>query len=354
MGPWAYSVTLVILAVTAAGMVVGGPMTWLLPVVVFGAIPLIEAFFVGNHKNHAQDEEAPRRADNRYDLVLYAHVPVQVAILLGYFWGISTDRWAGWDLAGVTASVGICCGAVGINLAHELGHRGAKGPRNAARILLLTTLYMHFIIEHNRGHHARVATPEDPASARRGENVFAFWIRSVVGSYRSAWALEAKRLNDRPHPNLSLDNEMLRYQLIQAGALLGVGLGFGWQALLGFLVVSTCGILLLETVNYVEHYGLSRAQRADGKYERVQPIHSWTSDRPIGRALLFELTRHADHHANAARPFQILRHFEEAPELPQGYPAMILLALFPPLWFRVMDPWVDKEQARLQGLMVAK
>jgi len=192
-----------------------------------------------------------------------------------------------------------------------------------------------------------VATPDDPASAPRGEVVYAFWLRSITGGLRSAWQLEARRLAAAGLPALHPRNEVLTGGLAQLALVLGVGAGLGPLAAVAFLGAALMGILLLETINYVEHYGLARKQLPGGRFERVSPAHSWTTDRPLGRVLLFELTRHADHHAHAGRPYPLLRHMDDAPELPQGYPAMLLLALLPPLWFRVMDPRVDAELSRL-------
>ena len=222
------------------------------------------------------------------------------------------------------------------NHTHELGHRNDRVSQLAAKGFLLSTLYLHFIIEHNRGHHRNVATDKDPASAVKGQWVYQFWFQSVIGSWRSAWKLETARLDKK---GLSWwHNEMIHFSLIQGSLLLATYLGFGLTSMLAFCVTATIGFLTLETINYVEHYGLRRELQDNGKYERVKPHHSWNCNRNIGRILLFELTRHSDHHAYPKREYQILRHHNDAPELPAGYPAMVLLSLCPPLWFRVMDP----------------
>lgn len=348
MHPLAYSAILLIPLLAALSLWLGGAWTIAVPALVFGLLPAIEAFLPGSYRNPSPDEEAARRGRLwAYDAVIFAALALHIGVLVGFLVGLSQGQWSGPALAGALATVGLSCGAIGINLGHELGHRQSKLHQWGARLALGTSLYAHFIVEHNRGHHVRVATPDDPASAARGEALYPFWARSIVGGWRSAWGIEAKRLALRGERALSLHNEVLVGALVQAGLVVAVGLTLGPAAALGWLGAGLGGVLLLETVNYVEHYGLRRAQRPDGRYDRVTPLHSWTSDRAIGRVLLFELTRHADHHANAGRPYPVLRHFEAAPELPQGYPAMILLALIPPLWFKVMDAHVDAEQARL-------
>jgi alkane 1-monooxygenase len=211
-----------------------------------------------------------------------------------------------------------------------------------SKILLLTSLYMHFFIEHNRGHHKHVSTPDDPASARRGEWLFTFWFRSVWGSYWSAWEIENKRIRKSGKPLFSLANEMVVYHFVQATAILLIGWAFGWQVMLYFLAAAISGFLLLETVNYIEHYGLQRKKMPNGSYESVLPEHSWNSDHLFGRLLLFELSRHSDHHYRAGRKYQTLRHMEGSPQMPTGYPGMLVLAVFSPLWFWVMHRAIDR------------
>ncbi len=204
-----------------------------------------------------------------------------------------------------------------------------------SKILLLSTLYMHFFIEHNRGHHKKVATPEDPASSRYGETIYAFFFRSIVYSWLSAWKIEASKLQKLGKRFWSWDNEMLRFQCWQMALLAGIAIAFGGMAMLLFMAASFIGILLLEAVNYIEHYGLQR-HKTDNGYERTLPIHSWNSNHPMGRLVLLELSRHSDHHYLASRKYPLLRHFDDSPQMPTGYPGMILLALVPPLWFTIM------------------
>lgn len=216
-----------------------------------------------------------------------------------------------------------------------------------SKLLLLTTLYMHFFIEHNRGHHKHVSTDEDPASSRYGEMVYSFYFRTIWGSWLSAWRLERKRLEQKKRVFWSFQNEMLVFQLIQGTLILLIFFTFGLTALVYFLAAALMGILLLETVNYIEHYGLRR-QKIGERYERTRPIHSWNSNHPLGRILLLELTRHSDHHYMASRKYQVLRHFDESPQMPTGYPGMMLLALVPPVWFFVMHREMERLNQKKQ------
>jgi alkane 1-monooxygenase len=204
---------------------------------------------------------------------------------------------------------------------------------------------MHFFIEHNKGHHKRVATPEDPSSARYGEWIFAFYFRSVFLSYFNAWKIANNDVRKKGRPVLSLSNEMIQFHLIEIAFVAIIFFVFGWLTTIYFLAAAIIGFLLLETVNYIEHYGLQRKFIAEGKYERAMPAHSWNSDHVIGRLFLFELSRHSDHHYLASRKYQVLRHHDDSPQMPTGYPGMMLLALMPPLWFMVMNKRIKKLQA---------
>jgi alkane 1-monooxygenase len=201
---------------------------------------------------------------------------------------------------------------------------------------------MHFFIEHNKGHHKKVATPQDPSSARYGESLYRFHFRSIVFSFLSAWKIAARDVRKKGKKMFSLHNQMLRFQLIQASLVVAIFLVFGLAAMLLFLLAAFQGILLLETVNYIEHYGLQRKEIAHGKWERTLPAHSWNSNHVIGRVMLFELSRHSDHHYLASRKYQVLRHHDNSPQMPTGYPGMMLLATIPPAWFHVMNQRVRK------------
>ncbi len=306
----------------------------------FGFIPFVELFFSGSEHNLSKIEQAIVKEDRLYDLLLYGMVPVQYALLIYYLICIGNPDLLLYEKVGLTMSMGISCGVLGINVAHELGHRSTKFEQTLSKLLLLTSLYMHFFIEHNRGHHKHVSTDKDPASSRRGESVYNFWFRSAIGGWLSAWKLEFERLTKKGKSKYSLENEMLLFQLIQLSFLVVIYLAFGTQVLLYFIAIAVFGFLLLETVNYIEHYGLRRKKEGEF-YQRTLPAHSWNSNHPIGRLVLFELSRHSDHHYIANRKFQTLRNFEESPQMPTGYPGMMILSLISPLWFYVMHKKID-------------
>ncbi|MEV0360011.1 alkane 1-monooxygenase, partial [Nocardia sp. NPDC050697] len=229
---------------------------------------------------------------------------------------------------------------IGINAAHELGHRVEHLERWLAKLALAQSGYGHFFVEHNRGHHVRVATPEDPASARLGESLYAFLPRSVLGGLRSALVIERLRLARGGMRWWSPRNHILQAWSMTVVLFGGLVLAFGVAVLPWLLVQAVIGAVLLETVNYVEHYGLLRERKPDGRWARCSPRDSWNSDRLVTNIFLFHLQRHSDHHANPGRRYQTLRTSEVAPQLPAGYASMIVLAAIPPLWRRIMDPKV--------------
>ena len=268
-------------------------------------------------------------------------MPIQYAILLFFLVSIGNEATPQYAKLGATTALGMACGVLGINAAHELGHRNTWYEQLMSKMLLITTLYMHFFIEHNRGHHKNVSTDDDPASSRYGEMIYTFYFRTIWGSWVSAWRLERERLNQNKQSFWSFQNEMLRFQVLQLALLACIYVVFGGNTLLWYLLGATIGFLLLETVNYIEHYGLRR-KKLGNRYERTLPTHSWNSNHPLGRLMLLELSRHSDHHFIANRKYQLLRHFDESPQMPTGYPGMMLLALVPPLWFWVMHREIDK------------
>ena len=312
--------------------------------VAFLLIPILEQVLPGSAANLSPEEEALQSRRRLFDWLLYLHLPILYGLIAYGLEVQSRHILTPFERLAMVLNLGIIIGGFGINVAHELGHRDSRAEQVLAKALLLPALYVHFFIEHNRGHHKHVATDADPASARRGENLYAFWIRSVTGGYRHAWQLEAQRMKQLGLPALHWRNEMLQYQVLQLLYLAGVWYFFSWRGLFLVLASAVVGFLLLETVNYIEHYGLRRKLLPSGKYEPVKPVHSWNSDHELGRIFLYELTRHSDHHYKATRKYQILRHWEESPQLPYGYPSSILMALVPPLWFRVMDPLIPEAE----------
>jgi alkane 1-monooxygenase len=335
---------------------------WIGPLLIYVLLPLLDLRFGPDGQNPPDEVSEQLENDPYYRYCTYAFVPFQYAsVVLGAYLFTAADlSWLGFDAPlgwpaklGVALSVGVL-GGVGINTAHELGHKKDSLERWLSKITLAQSCYGHFFIEHNRGHHVRVATPEDPASARMGESLWAFLPRSIWGSLRSAWQLEATRMRRLDKSVFNPRNDVLNAWLMSV-ALWGVLVAvFGW-ALIPFIVIQAVfGFVLLETVNYLEHYGLLRQKTAAGRYERCTPEHSWNSDHLVTNVFLYHLQRHSDHHANPTRRYQVLRSFAGAPNLPSGYASMICLAYFPPLWRHVMDKRVlahyggDVNRAHLQ------
>jgi alkane 1-monooxygenase len=334
-------------------IVAGGIWTYFALFYAFVLVPTLELFMRGNTGNFDKLEEEIIKKDVKYDLLVWIIVPIQYAMLIFCLYRISHDSLVWWEVLGIMSSMGIACGVFGINVAHELGHRSTKFEQFLSKMLLLTSQYMHFFVEHNRGHHKNVSTDDDPASSRLNETVYAFWFRSVKDGWFSAWHLENERMAKLHLPWYSLKSEMVQYQFIQLASLVVIFAVFGPKALLCYIGAAIMGFLLLETVNYIEHYGLRRKLIDGAYYEKVMPIHSWNSNHPIGRLLLFELTRHSDHHYMASRKYQVLRHFDQSPQMPTGYPGMMVLALIPPLWFKVMNTEVERYKATLEGVNLA-
>ncbi len=310
------------------------------PVFVFGIIPLSD-LLLGLDRNNPPDEilEALEQ-DRYYRWVTYLFIPAQYVCIVWTFWMISKPQYDVADRLGMAISLGMVAG-IAINTAHELGHKKESHERWFARIALAQTFYGHFYIEHNRGHHVRVATPEDPASSKLGENIYQFLPRTMWGSLRSAWRLEKKRLQRRGRSVFTFKNDLFNawaMSLVLWGALiLAFGAKIGPMILVYLVVQAFLGIWLLESVNYLEHYGMKRQKLDSGRYERVNPSHSWNSNNIGTNILLYHLQRHSDHHANPTRRYQTLRDFKESPVLPTGYAGMIVLTWVPALWRAVMD-----------------
>ena len=311
-------------------------MVWLPIAITFIAIPLLDAW-VG--RSAASPTIDLPRSLARW--LPRAQVPLQVALLvqaLVLLPALSTAESVVFAIA-----VGTVTGGLGITIAHELGHRASRLDRLLSKLLLVSVGYGHFFVEHNRGHHVRVATPDDPASAPRGISVYRFIVRSVVGSLGHAWRLERLRLSHGGRSALHPSNWVLTGSLLW-GVLLGLAAALGGVAAMAFLAgQAMVAVALLEIVNYIEHYGLRRRRHAGGRPEPVAPHHSWNADFIVSNWLLFNLQLHSDHHAHVDRPFETLRSMRQAPQLPAGYPTMVLVALVPPLWFALMDARVPAD-----------
>ena len=336
-----YVTPLLVYALAALAFTQHGIYCWFGLIYAWVMIPVAELFLKPNEKNMTAAEEELAKKDKIYDWMLYLAVillyPMLALFLFSMKESLSTP-----ELVARIATMGLLCGAFGINVGHELGHRVNRFEQRLAKASLLVSLYMHFFIEHNKGHHKNVATEEDPGSARLNEPVYMFYLRTIFFSYVNAWRIANKEVYKRKRRVIGFSNEMIQMQMIQLAFVGIIFMLFGWRITLYYLAAALIGILLLETVNYIEHYGLTRKKIAPGKYERAMPHHSWNSDHIIGRLMLFELSRHSDHHYVASRKYQILRRHENAPQMPTGYPGMIILALFPPAWFYVMHKQMNR------------
>jgi alkane 1-monooxygenase len=314
-----------------------GGMWFLGPLLVFGLFPLLDMAIGLDPTNPPDSVLKFLEQDRYYRWCTYLFIPVQYAGLVFACWIWSSDDLSLAESIGLALTMAVV-GGIAINTAHELGHKRANSERWLSRVALAQTGYGHFFIEHNRGHHVKVATPEDPASSRLGEGFWAFLPRTVLGSMRSAWGIEAARLDRVGRRHFSRHNDILTAWAMTIGLFAVLTIVFGPVVLPYLVAQAVIGFSLLEVVNYLEHYGLLRQKKDDGRYERCRPEHSWNSNNVASNVLLYHLQRHSDHHANPTRRYQALRHVEEAPQLPTGYAGMIVLAWFPPLWRRVMDP----------------
>ncbi len=323
--------------------------TWLPLMYAWALLPILELFIQPDESNMDAAEEEIAKKNRLYDYMLYIIVLFQYGVLYYFLRCMQQPELQWYEMAGRILSMGLLCGTFGINVAHELGHRVNRYEQLMAKALLATSLYMHFFIEHNKGHHKNVATPEDPSSARYNEPVYLFYFRTIIFSYLSAWKIANKECREAGRNIFSINNEMIQAHFFQLLLLGCISYFFSITIMLYFIVAAFIGIALLETVNYIEHYGLQRKRNEQGKYERAMPWHSWNSDHTFGRIMLFELSRHSDHHYLASRKYQVLRHHNNAPQLPTGYPGSMILALIPPAWFYIMNRKIRNMPAENTG-----
>lgn len=314
-----------------------GFLTYVPLVLFFGFVPILEFFFTPTSDNFDKEQEKIEKENKMYTYILYLMIPIQIGFLFFFFEVIQEPNLSNYELFGRVFGMGLMCGTLGINIGHELGHRNNRFDEFLGEILLLSSLDTHFLPYHNAGHHLNVATPNDAATARKNEWIYTFWIRSHFTSYLQAWQLENKRMKQSNRSWFHIQNRMLIYTLANILLLTSIFFFYNVFVLICFLIASVIGILLLESVNYIEHYGLLRKQKDNGRYEKVRRTHSWNSDHVIGKLMLFNLSRHSDHHYNGSKHYQILKSLPESPHMPTGYPGMVILALFPPLWFSVMN-----------------
>lgn len=308
----------------------------------FIVIPLFELFLKPDKRNFDQKTMLKEKESRFYDWILYLTVPVQLLMLISFFFVIDLTELYSVSFMGKVFAMGLLCGVLGINIGHELGHRSSRVEQFLGEILLLTSLNTHFLPYHNEGHHREVATPDDAATAKKGQTLYSFWITSHFGSYIKAWKIENNRMKRIGRSRFSYSNRMVVYSFANLVLLGSIYYFFNFKVMFAFIMAAVVGILLLETVNYIEHYGLLRTKNESGRFERVKHMHSWNSDHQLGRLMLFNLSRHSDHHYKASKKYQLLDSQPESPQMPTGYPGMMLLSLFPPLWFLVMNKRIGK------------
>ena len=328
------------IALTAfIGILYGGPFVFLTVIYTFVFIPILESYTKEGKNTYTDDEKKNRNLDPFFDFLLYLNIPIVFGI---FFISLNTLLYSNtyFEIIGIILSSSIVMATNGINVGHELGHRKSLFSRTCSKLLYLPCQYMHFFIEHNYGHHINVATPNDPATAKYKQNLYSFWISSVTKTYLSAWKIQLKLLRVSKLSFFSFKNDMIFYTVFQTLFLIFIYFNYGLIITLYSLIMSIVSFLFLETINYVEHYGLLRKIKPNGRYERVKPHHSWNSNHTIGRIVLYELTRHSDHHFKSSKKYQVLESIQDSPQLPYGYPTSILISFFPPLWFWIMNPLV--------------
>lgn len=302
----------------------------------FVLVPIFDVLF-GSDKTNPPEEVVPQLDEDQYYRYLtFLAIPLHFLGLGVAIWFVGNYQMDPLFYIGFSVVAGIY-GGLCLNTAHEIGHKNTKLDKLLARIVLAIPAYGHFCIEHNNGHHRDVSTPEDPASSRMGESIYRFMLREIPGAAKRGWAAEAERLGRKGHGFWSVHNHVLQSYaltlLIQGGAILM----FGWIIVPFLLIHNFMAWFQLTSANYIEHYGLLREKLENGRYERCKPHHSWNANHIFSNIILFQLERHSDHHANASRPYQSLRSFDNLPELPSGYFGMYFVAYFPRWWFRVMD-----------------
>lgn len=321
------------------GWSLGGVFLYLPIIVVFILIPTVDNLIRDNHNPDKASQQTLLK-DKFFKYLTITYAPLQCIMLAICLYAVEQYPLPGFQWLLFALSVGLITGGIGITVAHELIHKNSASQKFWGKVLLVSVCYGHFFIEHIRGHHVNVATPADPASAHLDESIYAFYPRTLIKSWQSAWRIENQRLKKNRLPIWKHNFGWIIAAPILICLVLAITLGY--TAVLFFLIQSLVAFSLLEIVNYVEHYGLTRKKLADGTYERVSPKHSWNANHWLSNLVLFHLQRHSDHHTHAGRPYQNLHHLEQSPQLPTGYPGMIILALIPPLWFRVMNPKVKQ------------
>ncbi|TDT37811.1 alkane 1-monooxygenase [Halospina denitrificans] len=315
---------------------------WFPVIFIFGIIPVIDYIIGKDPANPDEDNEVPGMTNDWYYRILtMGCVPIHLAVIVYAGWAFATVEMSLVAQFGWILSIGVVGGIMAINIGHELIHKDTKLETWVGGLALASVTYAGFKVEHIMGHHVHVSTPEDASSSRYNQGVYAFLAQAFPRNFMNAWKLEAKKLRRKGKTPYGPANELIWWYTISALFAVGFTVAFGWAGLVFFLGQSFFAAFTLEVINYLEHYGLHRRVQENGRFERVTPAHSWNSNYLLTNLFLFHLQRHSDHHAFPRRRYQVLRHYDESPQLPGGYASMFVLALVPPLWKWVMNPRVE-------------
>ena len=336
------------------GFYLGGYWLFTTPFYIFVIIPTVEFVLTRYGIDELETGRAVKGIHWLFDIMLYLNILIVFGLLIYSLTKIVSYEFMSIEFLGSLLSMGLVMASNGINVAHELCHRTKTPERFLGKFLLIPSLYMHFYLEHNYGHHLKVATKEDPVTAKYNEPIYIFWISAIKGELLGAIKIQKNRLLKNNTSFLSFYNDMFWYGIIQLSYVLLVFILFGPKGLIFCLLAALFSVLMFESVNYIEHYGLLRKKLSSGRYERVQERHSWNSNHIFGRIVLYELTRHSDHHRIAETEYQNLKSINNSPQLPFGYPTSILLSFIPVLWFKIMNPRVPKDMYELSLKKIEK
>lgn len=344
---WILSVlTPIVPGIGALAYLSTGSLAWgfLAPVIYYAVIPLLDTL-IGTDPHNPPEEVVEQMAEDQwYRRLLFLSIPVYFASMILSAMAAAQTATPWWAVVLFALGAGTTSGTA-LTVGHELGHKPNFADQWGAKLINALSGYAHFCIEHNRGHHILVATPEDPASSRYGESLYQFALRELPGAALRGWDLEKSRMKKKGHSFWHWRNDLLQGYAIHMVIVIAMIVLFGWVTVPFFIIHNVFAWFHLTMANYVEHYGLKRKTLESGRLEPCEPRHSWNTNHRVSNLLLFHLQRHSDHHSNPLRPYQALRDFEDLPELPSGYPGSFLLASVPPLWFHIMNPkvleWAD-------------
>lgn len=268
----------------------------------------------------------------------WIYIPLQIAVTISGAIVAARAESGFVTLIGLALAIGTVAGIFGMLAAHEMIYSPRPFERALGLAMLASTTYMHFRLSHIRTHHRLAGTMADPATARRGESAYRFFLRSVIGQFRAAYN------GERGRPFVA--NRFYRYVAISAALYFAVAIVLGFKAVIFFALQSIVAVFILEIFNYVVHYGLQRRILPNGRSEPLDVVHSWNAPQCFTNWALMNGGHHSDHHRHPTQAYARLGREAAAPELPLGYAATMAMALVPPLWRAVMHPRLDRMAAR--------